>query len=137
MLQKLNIHIKKKKIKSIIIIILSILIILIILGYIIFNNSNRKIVLEDGKVTITNYEFKYDKEKKLHLIINLVNSSNKDIDLSDYNINLLTKDNKIVNVLSGNALGIVNAKDKLVSSISFDNDISNVKKIKVIKKQNS
>ena len=137
----LTFRIENKIIRRLLIAIIIILIVLIVIGFIAFHDADysvlladEKIILENGDIQVTDSKIKYVSEnKKWFLVINIANSSEQDIDLGDYNIRLLDMNGKVVNILSGNALGIVPKNDKIVSSISFDTDISKVERIDIVK----
>jgi len=91
-------------------------------------------VLEDGKIEVTNFKITYnEKDKQWYLSMTIHNSSDKNIDLSDYNL-ILYEDKQQLVSFEGSVLGNVKAKSKVTSIIALGENFKNTNYLEIIKK---
>lgn len=137
---------EKKKILVIAVIALCIIIIGIIVALVVKDEGkeiveqpyvpeikNTTEILEDGKIEVTNFNIKYNKQdKRWYLSMSVNNTSNKEIDLKDYSLRLYADDLELV-ILPGTTLGKVPAKSGISSIIALEERFKKTNYVEIFK----
>jgi len=138
---------EKKKILVIAAIILCIVIIAVIVAVVVNDKEptiaetpyvpeikNTTEILEEGKISVTDFNIKYNsQDKRWYLSMNVNNSSNKEIDLKDYSLRLYDNELELV-ILPGTTLGVVPAKSRITSIIALEERFKRTNYIEIFKK---
>ena len=87
----------------------------------------------DNKIIVSNYYIE-DVNGKVSLSLLLENVADTDIDLSNgYKLMVYDKDDNVINIVGGQTLGLIKAKNKTICNMILNNNFKEIYSVKIIK----